>query len=177
MSSTLKYVLLSAIMTLLFVVTKSGHANSNFSAFSETMRTVQLRLPNVTIRDTLHGIGIAENLFRTMNNRRITDDYNNPATVFTGSGFLYGSSVNHNIYTNHLPNYLTPGILPVKKNFTMLMSIPHPAGHDILMTQQQPLLSYHFDTTATVPEPEMHTLVLLCIALLGVSARRRYKNI
>lgn len=177
MNSTLKYVLLSTIMTLLFVVTKSGHANSNFSAFSETMRTAQLRLPNVTIRDTLHGIGITENLFRAMNNRRITGDYSNPATVFIGSGFLYGSNANYNIYTNHLSDYLTPGILPVKKNFMTLMNISHPAGHDILMAQQQPLLSYHFDTATAVPEPEMHTLLLLCIALLGASARRRYKNI
>lgn len=178
MNSALKYILLSTIMTLLFVVTKNGYANNNFSAFSETMRTAQLRLPNVTIRDALHGIDITENLFRAVDNRRITSNYSNPATIFTGSGFLYGGNANYNIDINssgnHLPDYLTPGILSVKKNFTTFMNTPYPADHGTLMTQQQPLLSYHSDTTAAIPEPE--TILLLGIALLGASARRRYKN-
>lgn len=157
MNSALKYILLSAFMTLLFVVTKNGYASSNFSAFSEAMRTAQLRLPNVTIRDALHGIDITENLFRAMDSKSITNDYSNPATVFTGSGFLYGGSANCNVDIisngNRLPDYLTP------------------ADH---ATLAQPLLSYHSDTTAAIPEPE--AILLLSIALLGASTRRRYKN-
>ncbi|WP_297325517.1 PEP-CTERM sorting domain-containing protein [Nitrosomonas sp.] len=181
MNKARKYVLLSIIMTSLFVVTKSSYANSNFSAFSETMQTTQLRLPNVIIRDALHDIGITANSFKTVDSKSITNDYSSSATVFTGSGFLYGGSANYNVdinsNDNHVPDYLIPGILSVKKHFTVLMNNPRPADHGTLMTQQQPLLSsYHPDTAAAIPEPETHTLLLLGIALLGASVRRRHKN-
>ena len=131
MNSALKYVLLSTFMTLLLVVTKNGYTSSNFSAFSEAMRTAQLRLLNVTIRDALHGIDITENLFSANYNVDIISN------------------------DNRLPDYLTP------------------ANH---ATLAQPLLSYHSDIAAATPEPEPHAIVLLGMALLGASARRRYKN-
>jgi hypothetical protein len=129
---------------------------------------------SIAIRDSVGGVGMTEGSFRAMSNWSVTNDNNDPATVFTYIGSAYDGSANYG--TGVIPG--GDGALDhmVSKTFHLAAgdySI-FAGGTDYANQSVLPPLQYGISgTVAVVPEPETYAMLLAGLGLIGAVVRRR----
>lgn len=129
---------------------------------------------STAIRDAVAGAGMTEGSFRAQNDWSITNDNNDPPSVFTYIGSAYDGSVDYG--TGLIPG--GDGVLDhmVSKTFHLAAgdySI-FAGGSDYANKSVMPQLPYGISgTIAVVPEPETYAMLLAGLGLMGAIARRR----
>jgi hypothetical protein len=132
---------------------------------------------SVAIRDTVGGVGLTEGSFRALTNWSITNDNNDPASVFTYVGHAYDGSVNYG--TGVIPGgdgladhfvshvfHLTAGDYSIFVGGTDYFSSTPPF----------PSLGVT-GIVSVVPEPETYAMLLAGLGLLGASTMRRRSRV
>lgn len=133
---------------------------------------------SIAIRDAVGGVGMTEGSFRAQTTWSITNDNNDPASVFTYIGSAYdGSSVNYG--TGIIAGADGVADQMVSKTFHLAAgdySI-FAGGTDYANQSVLPQLQYGISgTVAVVPEPETYAMLLAGLGLMGAIVRRRNKS-
>lgn len=126
------------------------------------------------IRDAVGGVGLTEGSFRALTDWSITNDNNDPASVFTYVGHAYdGLGIDYG--TGVIPGADGLADHSVSKVFHLTAgdySI-FVGGTDYL-NSSAPFTSLGIEgMVAVVPEPETYAMLLAGLGLLGFSVRRR----
>lgn len=130
---------------------------------------------SIAIRDAVGGVGLTEGSFRALTSWSITNDNNDPASVFTYIGSAYdGPGIDYG-----------PGIIPGADGLAdhSVSAVFHLAagdytifvgGTDYFSQSVSPRPNYGLEgTVSMVPEPETYAMFLAGLGLLGFSVRRR----
>ena len=124
------------------------------------------------------GAGLTEGSFRTLTNWSITNDDNDPASVFTYIGSAYDGSVDYG--TGVIPGGDGLSDHQVAKVFHLTAgdySI-FVGGTDYASQSVRPLPSYGVEgMVSVVPEPETYAMLLAGLGLLGTSTMRRRNRV
>ncbi|MDO9312236.1 MAG: FxDxF family PEP-CTERM protein [Nitrosomonas sp.] len=158
-----------------------GDTNPGFSLYSGLAHIAPFAADHdtapgsIAIRDAVGGVGLTEGSFRTLTNWSITNDNNDPASVFTYIGSAYdGSSIDYGT-----------GVIPGADGLAdhMVSQVFHltagdysifVGGTDYFSSGVTPLPAYGLTgVVSVVPEPETYAMLLAGLGLLGFSARRR----
>lgn len=162
-------------------VTVSGDTNPGFSLYrglahiSPFAADHDFAPGSIAIRDAVGGVGLTEGSFRALTDWSITNDNNDPASVFTYIGSAYdGSNIDYGT-----------GIIPGADGLAdhMVSQVFHltagdysifVGGTDYANQSVSPFAAYGLTgTVSMVPEPETYAMLLAGLGLLGFSARRR----
>lgn len=132
---------------------------------------------SIAIRDAVGGVGMTEGSFRAQNNWSITNDSNDPPSVFTYIGSAYdGTGINYGTGLIAGPDGVADHM--VSKTFHLAAgdySI-FVGGTDYANQNVLPQLQYGISgTVAVVPEPETYAMLLAGLGLMGAIVRRRNK--
>lgn len=164
--------------------TALGGINPGFSLYSGLAHVAPFKADHdgaagsIAIRDAVGGVGLTEGSFRALTNWSITNDDNDPASVFTYIGSAYDGSVDYGA-----------GVIPggdgladhqVSKVFHLTAgdySI-FAGGTDYASQGVLPLVSYGLEgMVSVVPEPETYAMLLAGLGLLGASTMRRRSRV
>ncbi|MEO8767302.1 MAG: FxDxF family PEP-CTERM protein [Nitrosospira sp.] len=171
----------SATATVPNPVPVMGGISPGFSLYSGVGHVPPAQLDHdtaagsIAIRDAVGGVGMTEGSFRAQDNWSITNDNNDPASVYTyigsaynGNGINYGTGIiagadgvaDHMVSkTFHLP----------AGDYSLFAGGTDYANQSVL-----PQLQYGISgTVAVVPEPETYAMLLAGLGLMGAIVRRR----
>lgn len=130
---------------------------------------------SIAIRDAVGGVGLTEGSFRALTDWSITNDNNDPASVFTYIGSAYdGSNIDYG--TGIIPgadgladHMVTQVFHLVAGDYSIFVG-----GTDYFSAGVDPWPAYGITgMVSVVPEPETYAMLLVGLGLLGFSARRR----
>lgn len=128
---------------------------------------------SVVIRDTVGGVGLTEGSFRALTSWSMTNDDNDPASVFTYIGSAYDGSVNYGAGVipggDGLADHQVAKVFHLTAgDYSIFVGGTDYASQNIL-----PLPSYGVEgMVSVVPEPETYAMFLAGLGLLGASMRR-----
>ncbi|MDR4517638.1 MAG: FxDxF family PEP-CTERM protein [Nitrosomonas sp.] len=156
-----------------------GGLNPGFSLYSGLAHLAPLGADydnsagSIALRDADSGGAFTEGAFRTLDTWRITNDANDPATVFTYVGSAYDGSVDYGfgvvpggdgVADNHVSQtfHLTAG------DYSIFV------GGTDYSDQVAPWSAYGVEgMVSVVPEPEFYAMLLVGLGLVSVTANRR----
>lgn len=156
-----------------------GGINPGFSLYSGLAHLAPLgadydsNAGSIALRDADSGGAFTEGAFRALNTWRITNDANDPATVFTHVGSAYDGSVDYG-------TGVIAGGDGVADNFVSQTFHLAPGDYSIFVggtdytDQVGPWSSYGVEgMVSVVPEPEFYAMLLVGLGLVSVTANRR----
>lgn len=128
---------------------------------------------SIAIRDAVGGVGLTEGSFRALTDWSLTNDDNDPASVFTYVGHAYDGSVDYGT-----------GVIPGGDGLAdhMVSKVFHLTAGDYsifvggtdYLNSSAPFTSLGIEgMVAVVPEPETYAMLLAGLGLIGFSVSRR----
>ncbi len=157
-----------------------GGINPGFSLYSGLAHQAPLGADydsaagSVAIRDADSGGSFTEGSFRAFDTWRITNDANDPATVFTYVGSAYDGSVDYG-------TGVIAGGDGIADNFVSKTFHLAPGDYSVFVggtdytDQIAPWSSYGLEgMVSVVPEPEFYAMLVVGLGLVSVTANRRH---
>ena len=156
-----------------------GGVNPGFSLYSGLAHLAPLGADydtaagSVVIRDTDSGGAFTEGAFRALDTWRITNDANDPATVFTYVGSAYDGSVDYGTGViaggdGVADNSVSQTFHLAAGDYSIFV------GGTDYSDQVGPWSSYGVEgMVSVVPEPEIYAMLLIGLGLVSVTANRR----
>ncbi|MDR4515490.1 FxDxF family PEP-CTERM protein [Nitrosomonas sp.] len=156
-----------------------GGINPGFSLYSGLAHLAPLGADydsapgSVALRDADSGGAFTEGSFRALTDWRITNDNNDPATVFTYVGSAYDGSVDYGSGViaggdGIADNFVSQSFHLTAGDYTIFV------GGTDYSDQVAPWDSYGLEgVVSVVPEPEIYAMLLVGLGLVSVCANRR----
>ena len=162
----------------------NGGMNPGFSLYSGLAHVAPFAadhdfgVGSIAIRDAVGGVGMTEGSFRAQMNWSVTNDNNDPASVFAYIGSAYdGNDINYG--TGVIDGADGVADHMVSKTFHLAAgdySI-FAGGTDYANQGVLPQLQYGISgTVAVVPEPDTYAMLFAGLGLMGAIVRRRNKT-
>lgn len=159
--------------------TALGGINPGFSLYSGLAHLAPFKADydsaagSIAIRDAVGGVGLTEGSFRTLTNWSITNDDNDPASVFTYIGHAYDGSVDYGTGVIAGGDGLADHFVSQVFHLTAGDYSIFVGGTDYFnSTTPFPSLGVT-GVVSVVPEPETYAMLLSGLGLLGASTMRR----
>ncbi len=159
--------------------TALGGINPGFSVYSGLAHLAPFAADHdgadgsVAIRDADSGGAFTEGSFRALTDWRITNDNNDPATVFTYAGHAYDGSVDYGSGViaggdGVTDNFVSQTFHLAAGDYTIFV------GGTDYSDQVAPWSAYGVEgMVSVVPEPEIYAMLLAGLGLVGFAAQRR----
>lgn len=156
-----------------------GGINAGFTLYSGLAHTAPFAADHdgaagsVAIRDAIAGAGNTEGSFRALTNWGITNDNNDPASVFTYVGHAYDGSVDYGSGViaggdGVADNFVSQTFHLAAGDYTIFV------GGTDYSDQVAPWTAYGVEgMVSVVPEPEIYAMLLAGLGLVGFAAQRR----
>ncbi|MDR4520786.1 MAG: FxDxF family PEP-CTERM protein [Nitrosomonas sp.] len=156
-----------------------GGINAGFTLYSGLAHTAPLAadydfaVGSEAIRDAIAGAGNTEGSFRALTTWSLTNDDNDPASVFTYVGHAYDGSVDYGSGViaggdGVADNFVSQTFHLAAGDYTIFV------GGTDYSDQVAPWSSYGVEgMVSVVPEPEIYAMLLAGLGLVGFAAKRR----